>query len=265
MNRLHDNQFGSKLEAFVYPLLLLVVIWLVQVFASVQHWNLVPFGILPRTPEGLKGIFFMPFIHSSSDWNHILNNSFPIAILSAIVIYFYREIALKIFLFSWFLTGAAVWIFAENTGSYHIGISGIIYALAAFVFFSGYLRKYFPLQSLALFVVFMYGGMIWGVFPTEERISWEGHLAGLLIGVYLAWAFVKRGPSAPKYQYEIEKEMGIEPPDLEGIYWAKVRAHEAAQQAQAEAERRLSEDTGLPIQIIYHLRSNDHPDGNAQQ
>lgn len=187
------------------------------------------------------------------------------AILTAIVIYFYRDIALKVLIYSWFLTGASVWIFAENTGSYHIGISGVIYALAAFVFFSGYLRKYLPLQALALFVVFLYGSMIWGIFPTNERISWEGHLAGMLVGVFLAWVYVKRGPTGPKYQYEIEKEMGIEPPDLEGIYWAKIRAAEEAERLQKEAIESLHKDgQELNVRIVYHIRPNDHRDENAQ-
>ncbi|MCT4560943.1 MAG: rhomboid family intramembrane serine protease [Crocinitomicaceae bacterium] len=263
MYRLHENQFGSKLEAIVYPLLLLVVLWMVQVTMHETNWNFVRYGILPRTPEGLKGIFFMPFIHSPSDWNHLINNSFPIAILTSIVIYFYRDIARKVLIYSWLLTGAAVWLFAESTTAYHIGISGVIYALVAFVFFSGYLRKYLPLQALALFVVFLYGSMIWGIFPTEERISWEGHLAGLLVGLFLAWAYVKRGPEVPKYQYEIEKELGIEPPDYEGIYWEKVRAMEEMKWQQQEAKRK-EEKANSTVRIVYHLKSNDHPDENAQ-
>jgi len=89
-------------------------------------------------------------------------------------------------------------------------MSGIVYGLAGFLFTSGVIRKYLPLQALSLFVIFLYGSMIWGVFPTPQPISWEGHLAGLLVGVFLAYWFRKKGPQRPKYQYEIEKELGIE-------------------------------------------------------
>ncbi len=65
--------------------------------------------------------------------------------------------------------------------------------------------------------------MIWGIFPIQERVSWEGHLSGLFVGVVLAFIFRKKGVQNPKYQYEIEKEMGIEPPDLEGIWRENVR------------------------------------------
>ena len=102
-------------------------------------------------------------------------------------------------------------------------MSGVVYALAAFLFTSGALRKYLPLQGISLFVAFVYGSMVWGLFPIEPHVSWEGHLAGALTGVALAFVYRRRGPQAPKYIYEIEKELGIEPPDLEAIYNEKVR------------------------------------------
>lgn len=216
-------QFGSSLEAIVYPLAILMGMWMVHLTAEVYGFRLVDWGVLPRTIEGLKGIFFMPWIHSPVDWKHLLNNSLPILFLSATIVYFYRPIALKVLLMSWILSGIGVWLIARNTGSYHIGMSGVIYALAAFVFVSGVRRRYLPLQAMALFVAFVYGSMIWGVFPTDERISWEGHLSGMIVGVILAFVYEKKGPQAPKYQYEIEQELGIEPPDFEAEYNEKLR------------------------------------------
>jgi hypothetical protein len=135
------------------------------------------------------------------------------------------------------MTGFFLWIYAENTGSYHIGMSGVIYGLASFLFTSGVLRRYLPLQAISLFVVFVYGSMVWGLFPMEQRVSWEGHLMGFLSGIFLAFLFRKSGTQRPKFQYEIEQEMGIEPPDLEGIYMEKLRH----QQAMEEEQRRLSQ------------------------
>lgn len=255
MKEQKNHPFGSTLEALLYPALLLIVIWVIY-FAEQLFPNLnwARFGVLPRTTTGLAGVILMPLIHAPNEINHILNNSLPIAFLSAALIYFYREIALRVFIFSWIFTGLGVWIIASNSGSYHIGISGIIYALATFIFVSGYLRKFLPLQAMALFVAFMYGGMIWGVFPTEERISWEGHLSGMVVGLVLALWYIDRGPKAPKFQYEIEKEMGIEPPDLEGQYLEKMRL--LAEQ-QKEKERIESLNVSAPVQVIYFFKPSE--------
>jgi membrane associated rhomboid family serine protease len=259
------HPFGSTLEAIVYPVAILVVMWAVHIGAQVMDWNIVRYGVQPRTLSGLKGLFFMPWIHSPQDFKHILNNSLPILMLSSTIIYFYRDIALKVLLMSWLFSGMGVWLIARNIHSFHIGMSGVIYALAAFVFVSGVLRKYLPLQAMALFVAFLYGGMIWGVFPTEERISWEGHLSGFIIGLLLALLYVKKGPQAPKFQYEIEKELGIEPPDLEGMYWEKVRQAEEQQKLREEAQRiaRTSSSTE-PVTIVYDYKVTKRPNDSDQ-
>jgi hypothetical protein len=123
-------------------------------------------------------------------------------------------------------------------------MSGIIYALAGFLFTSGVIRKFLPLQAISLFVAFMYGGMIWGILPMQEKISWEGHLMGLIIGIILAFHYKNMGPVSPKFQYEIEKDLGIEPPDLEGIYNEKVRIA----REQLEEQERIRQG----MVIVYH-------------
>jgi hypothetical protein len=106
-----------------------------------------------------------------------------------------------------------------------------------------------PLQALSLFIVFLYGSMIWGIFPTKERISWEGHLSGMIVGVVLAFIYRARGPQRPKYQYEIEKELGIEPPDLEGMYLEKLRLQEEEERLREEALRNVSSE--IHVHYIY--------------
>ena len=97
------------------------------------------------------------------------------------------------------LTGLLTWILGRP--SYHIGASGIIYLLVSFIFFSGIVRKYYRLIALSLIVVFLYGSMIWYIFPMEERISWEGHLSGFLVGSVFAFIFRKKGPQPEKFIY----------------------------------------------------------------
>jgi membrane associated rhomboid family serine protease len=258
MNKVKTHPFGSSIEALVYPILLLCVLWLIfwadHLFPGIDFYK---FGVLPKSVDGLLGILTMPLIHSKTEINHIVNNSLPIAILTAYLIFFYREIAFKVFLFSWLGTGLMVWVFAQNHGGYHIGISGLIYALAGFLFVSGVLRKFLPLQAISLFIAFFYGSMIWGILPMDEKISWEGHLMGLLIGVLLAYVYRNQGPTRPKFQYEIEKELGIEPPDLEGIWLEKVRIEEERLLLLELEKQRLKEQEGISssipqTKIIYH-------------
>ena len=243
------HQFGSTVEAIVYPILLLIVMWMVfwsdHLFPEIHFYQ---YGVIPGESETLGGVLLMPLLHSKHEIGHIVNNSVPTVILLGTLIYYYREIALRIFVFSWLLTGIGLWVFAENTSSYHIGMSGVVYALAAFLFTSGVLRKYRPLQGISLFVAFVYGSMVWGLFPIEPRVSWEGHLAGAVAGVILAIIYRKRGPQAPKYIYEIEKELGIEPPDLEGMYNERVRI------AKLQEEERERQAKGHVI--VYHYVPN---------
>jgi uncharacterized membrane-anchored protein YhcB (DUF1043 family) len=102
-----------------------------------------------------------------------------------------------------------------------------------------------PLQALSLFIIFLYGSMIWGVFPTQPRVSWQGHLSGLIVGVVLAFIYRKQGPQRPKYQYEIEKELGIEPPDFEG---------DLRRALEAEAKAAAEQSTTI---VVYDYKKND--------
>lgn len=255
------HPFGSSFEAIFYPLLIVGVMWLVFWAEQLFTYKFHELGVLPRSVEGLKGIFFMPWIHAKTDVNHIINNSFPTLVLSAAIIYFYRDIALKVLLLLWVGTGFLVWIYAENKGAYHIGMSGVIYGMVGFLFTSGVLRKYLPLQAISLFVVFVYGNMIWGIFPIKAHVSWEGHFMGLFLGLILAVVFRSKSVQRPKYQYEIEKEMGIEPPDLEGIYNERVRQA----QLREEERQRLAQGYFIIYDYIPNQEEPKSQDENGPQ
>jgi membrane associated rhomboid family serine protease len=245
---------GRSAEALIYPLLLLLVCWAIWLLETTSEGcNLVEWGIRPRHWDSWKGLFFMPLLHDPSNVKHILNNSLPTYLLLAALIYYYREIALKVFLISWFGTGLIVWWIAQDNGSYHIGMSGVIYALFGFLFISGFFRRVKALQGISLAIIFVYGSMIWGIFPTEPSISWEGHFGGFIVGVCLAIVYRKVGPVNPKFQYEIEKELGIEPPDLEGI-WRRNQEELAHREMLEQLFREQQEQnpTGQ-FQVIYHI------------
>ena len=172
-----------------------LLIWSVFWFEIRFQVNLNDLGIYPRSLSGLKGILFSPVLHGSLE--HLYNNTLPLLILMASLFYFYRDVALRVVLIGLLFSGILTWLIGRP--SFHIGASGLIYVLASFIFFKGIFTKYYRLVALSLMVVFLYGGLLWYIFPIKEGISWEGHLSGFITGLLLA-AFVKtRLPKPVKY------------------------------------------------------------------
>jgi membrane associated rhomboid family serine protease len=130
-----------------------------------------------------------PIIHGSL--SHLISNTFPILFLGSILFYFYRAIASVVFLRSYFITNILVWLFSPRP-SYHIGASGLIYALSAFLIFYGFLRRDFLSLAISIIIVVSYGGIFYGVLPMDERISWESHLAGAVVGTITAFDLSNR-------------------------------------------------------------------------
>ena len=198
MSEEHYFRFTNKV--ILVPLLIVLIIWTVF-FVEVRFGvNLNAYGIYPRSLTGIQGIFFSPFIHGSL--SHLFNNTIPLAILSAALMYFYRGIAFRVLLWGFFMTGIITW--AIGRPSYHIGASGIIYLLASFIFFKGVFTKHYRLVALSLAVVFLYGGLLWYIFPVKDGISWEGHLAGFVSGLVLALALKAELPVSRKFAWEAE-------------------------------------------------------------
>jgi len=126
--------------------------------------------------------------------------------------YFYKELVIKTVLSIVVLGGAWLWLAGES-GSNHIGASGLVYGLVTFLFFSGVIRRYKPLIAISMLIVFLYGSLIWGVFPFKEDVSWEGHLWGGISGIVMAFYYKYAGPQRPKYQWEIEDDPADDAPD----------------------------------------------------
>ncbi|MEL6975275.1 MAG: rhomboid family intramembrane serine protease [Bacteroidota bacterium] len=187
-------------QVLLYPLTFVLILWTVYWVEVRFGLNLNTFGIYPRDLEGLRGILLSPFIHGSVE--HLFNNSIPIVVLTAFLFHFYRNVAFKVLFFGMLLSGLITWGIGRS--SYHIGASGIIYVLASFIFFKGIFSRYYRWIALSLIVVFIYGSLIWYVFPIKDGISWEGHLGGFLTGLILAIFLKVEQPREKRYEWEAQ-------------------------------------------------------------
>jgi len=201
-----DEEKLKIFSSMLVPMLLVAILWLVRGADMLFDLDLNQYGLYPLQAKGLRGIFTSPFLHA--DLAHLFANSLPLLVLGSFLFYFYRDIAWMILALIYLITGAWVWVFARG-GAAHIGASGIIYGLASFLFFSGIIRRETGLMVLTLLVTFLYGGLIWGIFPQlfpNQPVSWESHLMGLISGLVLAVYYRKQGPQRKKWEWEDEEE-----------------------------------------------------------
>lgn len=201
------------LRSFIVPIGFVAIIWLVKCVEELFHLDFSFLGVKPLQADGILGIFLFHFLHGS--WSHLYANTLPIIVLGSCLYYFYKPIATKIWLLLMFSTGLLTWCGAR--GGVHIGASALIYGLAFFLMLSGFIRRNRNLVIVSLLVIFLYGSLIWGIYPKyaiENHISWEGHLAGLIMGITLAVVYRKEGP-----QREIEDDDDDSDSDDSDPYW----------------------------------------------
>ncbi len=168
---------------------LIASLWIVHLVDVVLPIDFNSFGLVPRTLYGLIGIPLMPFLHGS--WGHLLGNTIPLCILLFILLSSrrdYLEVILSIVLFG----GLLLWCFGRNAD--HVGASGLVYGLVAFLIASGFVERKPVAIFIAMLVGFLYGTTLWsGVLPTAGRsVSWEGHLFGAIAGVGTVFAMAKK-------------------------------------------------------------------------
>ena len=172
-------------NSIVTALSIVAFLWIILIMNYIIPIDFNQYGILPRSIAGIKGILFAPFLHGNI-W-HLISNTGALLVLLTGIFWMYNKIAVRVLILSAIIGGGLVWILGRNAS--HIGASGVIFSLVGFFIFTGVFKKDFKSIILSLFVFFMYGGIIWGVFPSSPGISWEGHLFGFITGIGLAYFF----------------------------------------------------------------------------
>ncbi len=188
----------------------ILLLWIIKIFETFTKIDLSFLGVLPREVKGLIGIITAPLIHS--DFSHLASNTFTLIVLMMFLFYANTNSSFRVFFTVYIFSNVLVWIFGRE--AYHIGASGVVYGLVAFLFFVGLFRRDSKSIGLSLVVTFMYGGLVWGVLPTDPKISFEAHLSGAVVGIIAAILFRNRDPMPEKYQWE-EDETDEDDIDLE--------------------------------------------------
>lgn len=169
-------------------LVFVLILWTIKVIDTILPYDLCQLGIVPRSIRGLVGIILAPFLHAN--YFHLISNTIPTFVLLLALLSFYKKHALTVIIGSVLLGGVLVWIFGRTAS--HVGISGLIYSLAAFLIMAGIFKKDIKSLLISLLIIILYGGLIWGILPGRFWISWEGHLFGALAGVIIAYILFKR-------------------------------------------------------------------------
>lgn len=212
------NDIGQKRQSFIRKriklsiipaIILLFFIWIMFVidYTQVFYFNFSRLGIYPLRINGLVGVISSPFVHAS--FSHLISNTVPLLIMVSMIFFFYNQIAFKSIALLWVISGILTWLLGRN--AYHIGASGLVFALVFFLFFSGLFRIYTPLVAVSMIVIFIYGSTIWSIFPISEfvdaSLSWEAHLSGAISGFLVALLYRNQGPQKPEIIWDDDEDL----------------------------------------------------------
>jgi membrane associated rhomboid family serine protease len=232
------------LQNFIPPLLFVMLLWIIKGVEINFHLQFSKYGLLPRNIDALTGIITFPLVHG--DWEHLISNSAGLIGLGFLLFTFHRDIAYRVVLQIWLLH--AVWLWLGGRTTYHIGASGIIYGLAAFLFFTGVFKKEKSTMTISLLVVFLYGSMVWGLMPFLQGISWEGHLFGGAAGLLMAWYYRKTGVQRHVYDWEVEEE------EHEEEYWKEDNSNPKLD----EQSKAPKDNASASVNYIYKPNSDNN-------
>jgi membrane associated rhomboid family serine protease len=210
-----------------------LLLWVIELLDRATGAGLFRLGVFPHHVQGLPGILFAPLIHGS--WYHLLSNSFALLILLTTLDYGYPRSKWPALLLIWLGSGLGVWLFGRE--SYHFGASGLTHGVMFFIFTSGILRRDRLSIALSLIVFFIYGGMIWSIFPQEADVSYESHFFGAAFGVLGAFLLRHRDPDPPQKHYDWEDQVSAQADEHGPTDW-QLRAARPRAGTPVSAERK---------------------------
>ncbi len=177
---------GTILGIFV------AIFWILEIIDFVVfhgRGGLDQYGIVPHNIIGLRGILFAPFLHGG--FRHLIANTLPFITLGWLVMLQETSDFFLVTLITMVVSGLGTWLLG-SPNSVHIGASSLIFGYLGFLLLRGFFQRNLPSIFLSIAVGILYGGLIWGVLPTDPRVSWEGHLFGFVGGIISAYFIGKK-------------------------------------------------------------------------
>jgi membrane associated rhomboid family serine protease len=175
--------------AALVMLLLLAGLWILEFFDQLSGNELDQFGIHAREIDGMPEIFTAPFLHAG--WDHLISNSLPFYVLGFLVLLSGLARWLASSLIIIVVSGITAWSLTPPH-TIILGASGLIFGWLTYLLARGIWSRRPAQVVLAVIVLLLYGGLIWGVLPGTAGVSWQAHLGGAIGGVVAAWLLHRR-------------------------------------------------------------------------
>ena len=191
--------YASLGKAFVTMCAVIPVLFLVEVIdIGVGGYLDVAGGIIPHRLDGLDGVLFSPFLHAG--WDHLYGNSVPLILVGT----FALAGGAKRFIWStaliMLISGLGVW-FIGSPNSVVVGASGVVFGYLGLLVARGFVERSWWNIGVAAFIGLLYWYQLYNVLPTDQPISWQGHLLGLVGGMIAAVVFRRRKPKEAPQLY----------------------------------------------------------------
>ena len=161
------------------------LLWAIEIVdATLLSGALDGWGVTPRTLDGLRAIVIAPWLHGG--FGHLLANTIPLVVLGWLVMVRRTGDFFTVAIIAAIVSGAGIWLFG-GANTVHIGISGVIFGFLGYLLARGWYERSVMAIALGVAALLLYGGMLWGVLPLQQGVSWQGHLFGFLGGVLAAY------------------------------------------------------------------------------
>ncbi|MGD8379581.1 MAG: rhomboid family intramembrane serine protease, partial [Gammaproteobacteria bacterium] len=198
------------------------LLWWIRLLESLFGWDFTGLGVYPLHVAGLIGVLTAPLVHAS--FQHLFSNTLPLLILGTFLLYVYPRSARFAVPAIWLGSGLGVWLTARP--AYHIGASGLATGLMCYLFLLGMLRRDRRAVAFGMLTFFLYGGMLWGIFPHEPDVSYESHFWGAVMGLAMAVLLFRYDPPPAERRYRWEEETEDVDDPLIGDLWKQARGPE---------------------------------------